>query len=575
MPLNKHYWTRMTSIASKLFPPAVWIKEYNAKILKSDFISGITLAAYGIPVSLAYATLAGLPPQYGIYGYLIGGLFYALLGTSRQLAIGPTSAISLLIGTTIAKMAQGDMQRWADIASLTALVFAVMAIAAYLLRLSGIINFISETVLVGFKAGAAITIGLTQLPKLFGVKGGGDNFIDRIVTLFSQLPYMNTAVFIFGIAAIIILILGEKMAPGRPLAILIVILSIILISTTTLGIHGFNTVGAIPTGLPEFNVPTLQIKDVDGVLPLAMACFLLSYIESVSAARTLAQKNGYVIDPRQELLALGIANAAVAFGQGYPVAGGLSQSAVNDTAGARTPLSLVFASITIAFCLLFLTGYLQNLPTVILASIVLAAIRGLFDFKEIQHLYRINKQEFGVAMIAFIGVLIWGILTGVLLAAIVTLLLLIKATSKPTVAFLGRIPGTKRYTDIERHPDNENLEGILIVRVESSIFYFNTEYIKECIWEKIYSEASTLKTVILDLNSSPRIDISGARFLKNLFMDLKTMDISLKIAEARAEVRDSLRAEGLEELLGHISRSVSVDDLVVVAMQNNNLTVRK
>jgi len=316
-------------------------------------------------------------------------------------------------------------------------------------------------------------------------------------------------------------------------------------------------------------VPSLRIRDVEGVLPLAMACFLLSYIESVSAGRTLAQKNGYVIDPRQELLALGVANAAVSLGHGYPVAGGLSQSAVNDAAGAKTPLSLLFASGAIACCLLFLTGYLQNLPTVILAAIVLVAIRGLFDWKEMRHLYKINKQEFAVVMIAFAGVLIWGILAGVLLATLVTLLLLLKAASKPHVAFLGRVPGTRIYTDLKRHPDNEEIEHILIVRVESSIFYFNAEYIKERILEKIYSEQGSLKTVILDLNSSPRVDIAGARFLKNLFIDLQAKNITLKIAEARSDVRDSLRAENLEILFGHISRSVSVDDLVQLSAKEH------
>lgn len=557
-------------MTSKLLPIKGWIKEYKSKNLKNDFVAGVTLAAYGIPVSLAYATLAGLPPQFGIYGYLLGGIFYAFLGTSKQLAIGPTSAISLLIGTTIATMANGDVQRWSEIASLTALVFAVMAIIAYILRLSGIINFISETVLVGFKAGAAITIGMTQLPKLFGVEGGGDNFLERITVLFRQIPDLNSAVLIFGIFAIILLIIGEKLAPGRPVAILIVVLSIVLVSTTSLKNSGFKTVGTIPTGLPEFHMPSIMIRDVDGVLLLAMACFLLSYIESVSAGRTLAQKNGYVIDPRQELLALGIANAAVAFGQGYPVAGGLSQSAVNDTAGAKSPISLLFCSATIAICLLFLTGYLQNLPTVILASIVLVAIRGLVDFKEIKYLYKRDKQEFIVAMIALLGVLIWGILTGVLLAAMFTLLLLLKAASKPNVAFLGRVPGTKLYTDLERHPDNEKIENILIVRIESSIFYFNAEYIKEKIWEKIYSEPHSLKTVILDLNSSPRVDIAGTRFLKNLFFDLDAKNIVLKIAEARSEVRDSLRAENLESFMGHISRSVSVDDLVARASEAEN-----
>ena len=549
----------------KLFPPALWLKGYKTKFLKGDFIAGITLAAYGIPVSLAYATLAGLPPEYGIYGYLIGGFFYAILGTSKQLAIGPTSAISLLIGTTIADMAHGDVQRWADIASLTALVFSVLAILAYMLRLSGIINFISETVLVGFKAGAALTIGLTQLPKLFGVKGGGENFLERIISLFYQLPETTTAVLFFGVVAIVILILGEKIAPGKPIAIVIVIVSIVLISGTSLGLHGISTVGIIPSGLPEFHLPSLRFRDIDGVFPLAMACFLLSYIESVSAARTLAQKNGYSIDSRQELLALGLANAAVAFGQGYPVAGGLSQSAVNDTAGAKTPLSLVFASATIAFCLLFLTDMLQYLPNVILAAIVLVAIRGLFDLKEMKHLYKINKEEFFVAMIALIGVLIFGILRGVLLAAIVTLVLLLKATSNPNVAFLGRIPGTKRYSDLERHPDNEIIEDVLIVRVESAILYFNVENIKEEIWKKINTETHPIKTVILDLNSSPHVDIAGARFLKQLFIDLKKKKMSLKIAEARSEVRDILRSENLEDLLGHISRFVSVDDLVVEA----------
>lgn len=549
----------------KLFPPALWLKSYKTKFLKGDFIAGITLAAYGIPVSLAYATLAGLPPEYGIYGYLIGGFFYAILGTSKQLAIGPTSAISLLIGTTIADMAHGDVQRWADIASLTALVFSVLAILAYMLRLSGIINFISETVLVGFKAGAALTIGLTQLPKLFGVKGGGENFLERIISLFYQLPETNTAVLFFGVVAIVILILGEKIAPGKPIAIVIVIVSIVLISGTSLGLQGISTVGIIPSGLPEFHLPSLRFRDIDGVFPLAMACFLLSYIESVSAARTLAQKKGYFIDSRQELLALGLANAAVAFGQGYPVAGGLSQSAVNDTAGAKTPLSLVFASATIAFCLLFLTDMLQYLPNVILAAIVLVAIRGLFDLKEMKHLYKINKEEFFVAMIAMIGVLIFGILRGVLLAAIVTLVLLLKATSNPNVAFLGRIPGTKRYSDLERHPDNEIIEGVLIVRVESAILYFNVENIKEEIWKKINTETHPIKTVILDLNSSPHVDIAGARFLKQLFIDLKKKKMSLKIAEARSEVRDILRSENLEDLLGHISRFVSVDDLVVEA----------
>src|SRR5512133_564649 len=204
---------------TKNIPSIKWLSEYSLSLFGNDAVAGITLAAYAIPVSLAYATLAGLPPQYGVYGYLIGGLFYALLGTGRQLAVGPTSAISMLIGVTLASLAKGDVQRWIDLASLSALIFAGMSIIAYFLRLSSIINFISETVLVGFKAGAAIAIGLTQLPKLFGVPGGGNTFLQRLSNLVSQLPDTNPAVLIFGIVAIALLITGIKLFPGKPVAI--------------------------------------------------------------------------------------------------------------------------------------------------------------------------------------------------------------------------------------------------------------------------------------------------------------------------------------------------------------------
>jgi MFS superfamily sulfate permease-like transporter len=225
-------------------------------------------------------------------------------------------------------------------------------------------------------------------------------------------------------------------------------------------------------------------------------------------------------------------------------------------------MSLVFASATIALCLLFLTGMLANLPMVILASIVFVAIRGLFDLKELKHLFRVDKGEFAIAMVALIGVILFGILKGVLLAALVTILMLIKAASRPNVALLGRIPGTKRYSDIARHPDNESISGILIVRIESSILYFNADFIREEIMSKLKEMNNSVETVIFDMNSSPHIDISGARLLKRLFTDLKAKGITLKIAEARSEVRDKLRSENMEVLLGHISRFVSVDDLV-------------
>jgi high affinity sulfate transporter 1 len=545
-----------------VFPPAQWLLAYRPQWLAGDAVAGVTLAAYAIPVSLAYASLAGLPPQNGIYCYLLGGLFYALFGTSRQLAVGPTSAISMLVGVTVAGMAAGDPVRWADIAALTALVFAVMCVLAWMLRLSTLVNFISETILLGFKAGAALTIAMTQLPKLFGVPGGGEFFFERIWMLGGQLGDTNVAVLVFGLIALGLLWLGERTLPGRPVALFVVAASIVVLSVTALGDLGIKTVGALPQGLPAVRWPALQVRDVDGVIPLAFACFLLAYVESVSAARTLAQKHGYDIDPRQEFLGLGAANLAAAFGQGYPVAGGLSQSSVNDKAGARTPLALMFASATIALCLLFLTGLLRNLPSVVLATIVLMAVKGLIDVPELRRLWRVSRFEFGIAMVAFVGVLLLGILKGVMLAAVVSLLLLVGRAARPHVAFLGRIPGTRRYSDLERNPDNEVVPGVLIFRVESSLLYFNVEHVRQTVWHKLRAAPVPVQLVVCDLSTSPYVDVAGARMLAGLYTDLGAAGIPFQLVEARAAVRDILRAEGLGERIGQINRRMSVDDII-------------
>ena len=325
---------------------------------------------------------------------------------------------------------------------------------AWLLRLSSLVNFISETILLGFKAGAACTIALTQLPKLFGVKGGGEDFFERLVILGGQIPETNLAVLAFGLVALALLLLAEKYLPGRPAALFVVVASIVVMSVTSLGELGFKVVGALPQGLPDFKLPGLRVRDVEGVMPLAFACLLLSYVESVSAARALADAHKYEIDPRQEFLGLGAANLGAALFQAYPVAGGLSQSSVNDKAGAKTPLALVFASITIGLCLMFLTGGLKNLPNVVLAAIVLVAVKGLVNIGEMKRLWRVSRYEFVVSMIAFVAVLLLGILNGVIVAVLASLLLLIRRVAQPHVAFLGRIPGTRKFSDIERNPDN-------------------------------------------------------------------------------------------------------------------------
>jgi high affinity sulfate transporter 1 len=543
-----------------------WLSHYRREWLRDDCLAGVTLAAYAVPVSLAYAALAGLPPQTGLYCYFAGGLGYAIFGSSRQLAIGPTSAISLLLGVSLMELAGNDQTRLAQWASLTAVIMAGVCLVAWLLRLSVLVNFISESILTGFKAGAALVIGATQLPKLLGVAGGGDDFFERVWRIGQQIGSTQWLALGVGGIAVVVLLAGNRWLPGRPVALFVVIVSLIAVAVLGLEDRGLRIVGDIPSGLPRFqgmsfDLASLARPDARQLVRLACACFLLSYIESVSAARTFALKHRYDIDSRQELLGLGAASLLAGLFQGYPIAGGLSQSAVNERAGAKTPLSLIVASIALGCVLLFLTGLFRTLPDTVLAAVVLVAITGLIDLRELRHLWRVSRMDFAAASIAFVGVLCMGVLDGVIVAVVASLAMLLWRTSQPQVAFLGRIPGTRRFSDIARHPDNEPLAGVLAFRVQSSLLYFNADHVREVVLARAKQEAG-LRRVVCDLSNVPYIDVPGARMLKRLHQELNEQQIEFKIAEAHGPVRDMLRSEELESLVGTITRHVALADLV-------------
>ncbi|MDE2377934.1 SulP family inorganic anion transporter [Bradyrhizobium sp.] len=530
----------------RFFPPFGWLAAYRAAWLRSDAIAGVTLAAYAIPVSLAYAALAGLPPQIGVYGYLLGGIGYALLGTSRQLAIGPTSAISLMIAGTVGSLAAGDPVRYGQIASLVACAVAVLCLISWLFKLSALVRLVSDSILVGFKAGAGLTIIMSQLPSLFGVAGGGRNFFDRAIHLAGQLGDAHPLVLSVGAVAILLLLLGERFLPGRPVAIAIVALSILLASVVGFPSLGVPVTGRIPEGLPSLAFPAFGLVEPEELFPIAAGCLLLAYIEGVSAARSFAARHGYALDVRQEFLGLGAANLAAAFGHGYPVAGGLSQSAVNDNAGARTPLALLICSLTLALCLLFFTGLLTNLPKAVLAAIVFTAVYRLVDIAALLRMWRVSRIDFHAASIALIAVLLLGILQGVLLAAIASIFLLLARASQPNIAFLGRLPGTGRYSDSARHEGVEPLIGIVAFRPEASLLYINAEPILDAVLNALQKTAD-IKLVVCDLSASPYIDLAGARMLHDLYDALAARHVALCIVGAHAQLRDLLQAEGLAE----------------------------
>jgi len=466
-----------------------------------------------------------------------------------------------MIAGSVGAMAEGDATRYAQIASLAGFSVALLCVISWLFRLSMLVRLISDSILVGFKAGAGLTIMMTQLPSLLGVAGGGHNFFERAVLLTGQLGQTHYLVLALGVVAILLLLAGERFLPGRPVGLAVVALSIVAALAFGLADLGVPTTGEVPAGLPSLEGPALRLRDVEGIFPLAAGCLLLAYVEGVSAARTFAAKHGYTLDPRQEFLGIGAANLAAALGHGYPVAGGLSQSAVNDMAGARTPLALVCASFTLALCLLFLTGVLANLPKAVLAAVVLTAVYGLVDFPALVRMWRISRMDFYAAAIALGSVLLLGILQGILLAGLASILMLLARASQPHVAFLGRVPGTNSYSDLARHPENEALHNVIAFRPEASLLYVNADSVLEAVSERLQA-SSDIRLVVCDLSASPYIDLAGARMLHRLHDELASRGITLRIVGARGRVRDLLRADGIAEKIRGLDRVVTLDSLL-------------
>ena len=543
-------------------PVLTWLRAYQRNWLRADLVAGVTLAAYLMPAGLADASLANLPPEAGLYACLFSGLVFWLFCSSRHTAITVTSAISVLVGASLGDLAGGDASRFWALASCTALIVGVLAFIAWLAKAGVIVNFISESVLVGFKCGIALFIASTQLPKLFGFKGSHGDFWERSGYFLSHLRETNTASLLLGLAALVVLLLGKRFLKNKPVALFVVVAGILVASTMDLGSLGVKVLGEVPQGIPPFGLPAVHLSDLNDLLPLALGCFLLGTVETAALGRMFAVKHGYRFDPNQELLGIAGANVMAGLGHGFPVSGGMSQSLVNESGGARTPLSGLIAALLTLLIVLFVSGALRNLPQPVLAAIVLIAVTGLFKLSALKHLWRADRSEFVVAMAALLGVLGSGLLRGVMIGAVISLVQLLRTASRPHVAFLGRIPGSRRFSDRQRHPDNELIPGVLIFRPESGLVYFNVDHVCRTILDRVNAEPTLPKLIVLDLSAAPRVDLQSAQSLGDLSNELTSKSLQFQAVEARSSVRDRLRHEGVDAKLGGINRFSSVADAV-------------
>ena len=543
---------------ANLVPALGWLRGYQRDWFRGDLVAGITLAAYLMPAGIGDASLAGLPPAAGLYACLFSGLVFWLFTSSRQTTVTVTSAISLLVGSSLGPIAGGDPAHYAAMASTTAVMVAALALIARLFRGGAVVNFISESVLIGFKCGVALYLASSQLPKLCGIKGGHGDFWEKSATFIRHAGETNLASLMMGGVALVVLFLGKHFLPRIPWALVVVIAGLLLGSNLDLAGRGVKMLGEVPQGLPAIGIHTLSRSDLNSLLPLAMACFLLGAVETAAIGRMFARKHEYRLDSNQEFLALAGANLAAGLGQGFPTSGGMSQSLVNESSGARTPLSGFISSVIILLVILFLSSLLQYLPQPVLAAIVLAAVTGLFNLSALRNMWHFSRSEFAVAITALLGVLGSGLLMGVLIGAVLSLLLLLHRAMQPPTTELGRVPGTDYFADRIRHPKNERVPGVFIFRCDGGIFYFNAEHVSDHFFKLLGDREDEVKLAVFFLGTVPVLDMAGVEFLTELRETLHKRGINLRLAEARSGVREALRRGGFEQFYGPIEADQTV-----------------
>src|SRR3954463_12877500 len=528
-----------------------WLRDHTGPSLRLDVIAGLSLAAFAIPESLAYASLAELPPISGLYCYLVAGIAYAIFGTSRQLAVGPTSALAIAVAASIAAMGGGDTARVVALGSGIALLVGLISVGGRYLGLANVAYFLPDTVITGFKTGAAIYIASTQLPKLFGIEGVSGSFFERVAHIASSLPQTHMPSLVVGVGAIVLFLVLERLLPGRPTTLLVVAVAIVATKLLGLDRFGIHIVGELPTGLPAVGLPKLALSDFVELIPTALACFMLAYGESISVARSFAQKHGYEIDPERELTALGAANLATGLARGFPVGGGMSQTAINDMGGATSPFSLIVNSAAIALTLLFFADLFHDLPEPVLGAIVLMAAKHLVKVEELRVVRAASRVEFRIALIALLGVLVFGLLNGLLLAALGSLIVLIAQVARPPVVVLER-DHSGRFVNRERLSAPAATPGALVLRSAGAWVYFNAEFIRRQILELIERAPEPVRLVVIDCSMVPSIDLNAAGSLRALARTLAARGIGLCLAELRDDVAERLRADGTAADLGPI-----------------------
>ncbi len=527
----------------RFLPAASWLRSYDRADLRPDLAAGITIAAMLVPQGMAYALLAGLPPEVGLYAATVPVLVYALLGTSRQLAVGPVAIVSLLTASALAPIVEEGSASYLAAAAVLALLVGVIHLVLGFGRLGFLVNLLSHSVLVGFTAAAAIIIGFSQVKHVLGVAvPRQEQFVDTVRAVGEQFGDIHGPTLVIGIASLVVLLAAKRVMPRLPAALLVVAGSTLAVDLLDLEAEGVAVVGDIPDSLPVFGIPDASGSLIADLVVAAVVITVVGFMESIAVAKVYARRHRYDLDPDQELIGLGAANVASGLFGGYPVTGGFSRTAVNDTAGARTPLASVVTAVLVLITIALLTPLLVSLPKAALGAVIMVAVAGLIDVGEMRHIASVKRSDLIGMGVAFVATLALGIEIGIALAVVASMLVVFARMSRPHTAVLGRIDGTTSYRNISRFPEAVVPRDVTVLRIDASLSFVNAANVKATL---IAAADAAPAAVVLDASGINDIDATGVEALRDVLTECADRGVPLHIADVKGPVRDVLHRSGL------------------------------
>lgn len=526
-------------------PILKWLPGYRRDDFRPDLAAGATVAAMLVPQAMAYALLAGLPPEVGLYAATLPLIAYAVLGTSRQLAVGPVAIVSLLTASALNPLFEQGTAGYVGAAALLALLVGAVSVGFGVLRLGFVTNLLSHPVLVGYTAAAAIIIGTSQVKNLIGVSiDRRDHWHETVGELLGALGDVSWWTIVIGVASIAVLVLLKRRYPLVPGALVVVVLSTFVVALFGLEDHGVRTVGDIPNNLPAFSVPSFDGTLVGDLLPMAVIITFVGFMESIAVAKVYARRNRYEVDANQELVGIGAANVTSGLFGGYPVTGGFSRTAVNATAGARTPLASIISATLVLVTIVVLTPLFRSLPQAALAAVIVVAVVGLIDVREMRHIANVKRSDFVTLVLAFVATLVAGVEWGILVAVVASLVVTFVRIARPHSAELGRLPGTTVYRNVKRFPEAETVRGVAVLRIDVSLNFSNVAFLKRRM-AQLASDHPGISAIVLDASGVNDLDASGEQTLSELVDEYDLGGVRIHLAAVKGPVRDVMIRSGL------------------------------